>query len=391
MHRRQFLQAPALVELALAPAVAATGESLDAQLRPYLSRYDLPAVAAAVVRRGDVIAAGAAGTRRAGTDTPVTLRDRFHIGSDTKAMTALLAGMFVEAGKLRWDSTVGEQFPELSATISRGLGAVTLPQLLSHTSGMPNDNATFTKLVLQSYGENGNLDDVRAWLVRQWCTQPLVATPGTTFAYSNMGFVMVGAILERLGGKTWEELIVEHVFTPLGLRTAGFGPQSSMGLVDAPLGHAVQQDGTLKPMLAGPNGDNPLILGPAGTVHLSILDFAAWAGWNAAEGRRGPNLVRPETMRKLHTKVISIAVPGAPPGTPAEGGYGLGWGVTKLPFASEPVITHAGSNTMNLASIVLQPAEDFAMVLATNVGGTRADPALRALTEELFRQFGPAR
>jgi CubicO group peptidase (beta-lactamase class C family) len=85
-------------------------------------------------------------------------------------------------------------------------------------------------------------------------------------------------MLERAGGKTWEELVVERVFGPLGLRSAGFGPQAGLGCVDAPLGHLVGADGTPKPMLAGPNGDNPAVIGPAGTVHLSILDFARWAG-----------------------------------------------------------------------------------------------------------------
>jgi hypothetical protein len=100
--------------------------------------------------------------------------------------------------------------------------------------------------------------------------------------------------------------------------------------------------------------------------------------------------VRPETLRKLHTKVIEVAVPGAPPGTPAEGGYCQGWGVLKLPYSREPFIIHAGSNTLNLAVIMLQPPQDFAMVLATNVGGTKADEALKALAEELYKRFGSA-
>ena len=141
-------------------------------------------------------------------------------------------------------------------------------------------------------------------------------------------------------------------------------------------------------MLAGPDGDNPAIIGPAGTVHLSILDFAAWAIWNAGEGRHGPALVRPETLRKLHTQVIEISVPDAAPGTPGKGGYCLGWGIATMPFAREPFLTHAGSNTMNLAMIMLQPARDFGMVLATNVGGKSADQALRALAEDLFGRFG---
>ena len=85
MHRRQFLQATALAELAMVPAAeAAPVASLDGTPQPYLARYGLPALAGAVVRHGTVIAAGTVGTRRAGTNTPVTLQDRFHIGSDAR-------------------------------------------------------------------------------------------------------------------------------------------------------------------------------------------------------------------------------------------------------------------------------------------------------------------
>ena len=146
---------------------------------------------------------------------------------------------------------------------------------------------------------------MRYWLVQQWSRQPLVAKPGAKFAYANMNYVLVGAMLERLTGKTWDELITERLFKPLGLTTAGLGCQSSLGRVDAPLGH-VKVNGNIKAFLAGPNGDNPPILGPAGIAHMSVLDFAAWAGWNAGEGKRGPALVRPETLRKLHTPVIAM-------------------------------------------------------------------------------------
>src|SRR4051812_9316181 len=94
-----------------------TEPSLDAVLRPYLSRYDLPALAAAIVTRGEIVAAGAVGTRRAGTTSPVSIEDRFHIGSDTKAMTSLLAAMLVEAGKVSWSTTAGEVFPELATSM----------------------------------------------------------------------------------------------------------------------------------------------------------------------------------------------------------------------------------------------------------------------------------
>ncbi len=395
MRRRELLTTPAAVALAASsappPASATARHSvLDWWLRPYLAQFGLPALAAAVVKQGRIVAAGAFGTRRFGTRTPVTIDDRFHIGSDTKAMTALLAAMLIESGKLHWDTSVGSVFTELAAAMMPNVAGITLEQLLSHTGGIPSDNPAQDKLLEQSFAQPGNLDELRYWIVAGLVKQPLQSKPGAQFAYSNLGYTLAGAIIERVAGRTWEELIAEHIFDPLGLKTAGFGPQSSLGRVDAPLGHRTLPNGLLKAMLAGPNGDNPEVIGPAGTVHLSVLDFAAWAGWHAGAGKRGPALVQPTTFGKLHAMVIDMpAKPEAPVGTPSSGRYGLGLGEVALPFSPEPFLFHGGSNEMNLAYIMLQPKYDFAIVMMTNRGGDKADAALKALAAALYKGFDP--
>lgn len=365
------------------------GVSLDATLQPYLARYGLPALAAAIMRNGRFVGSGAVGTRRAGSDNRVTINDRFHIGSDTKAMTSLLAAMLVERGKLRWTSTVADVFPELVTDMDADVKSVTLEQLLSHTSGIPSDNDAHNEWIQQSFTqEKKNLDELRYWLIKRLVAQPLQSKPGAQFAYANMGYILAGAMLEKTSGTTWEELMVTRVFEPLGLKSAGFGPQSDLGRIDAPLGHLPRPEGP-KPMLAGPNGDNPAIMGPAGTVHMSVLDLAAWASWNAGEGNRGPALIAPQTLSKLHTKVIDMpAKPDAAPGTPSSGSYGFGWVTIALPFAREPFLFHGGSNEMNIAYILLQPKFDFAIVMATNIGGLKADEALKELGKELYTRFG---
>ena len=366
---------------------ASAQRSLDAMLGPYLARYELPALAAAVVVDGKVIAVGAVGTRKAGVKIAVTVDDRFHLGSDTKAMTALLAGMFVDAGALRWNSTIADVFPELAEQMDPALRGVTLEQLLSHTSGIPSDNDAFQELLKQSLSEDGNLDELRYWLIQQWGKQPLASKPGTAFAYANMNYVITDAMVERVGGRTWEELITQRVFTPLALRSAGLGPQAMLGKIDAPLGHEVI-NGKAKAFLAGPNGDNPPILGPAGTAHMSVLDFARWAGWHAGQGKHGPQLVKRETLKKLHMPVIAMPEKkDAAPGTPARGKYGLGWAELPVDWAPEPLLYHGGSNTKNLAHIWLEPQRDFAMVLVTNVGGHKANEALLGLAPELYAKF----
>ena len=128
MLRHHSLVRMALVVTVLFCAIgsASAQTSLDALLVPFLARYELPAVAAAVVKGEKVVAVGAVGTRKAGAKIPVTVNDRFHLGSDTKAMTALLAAMFVEEGKIRWNSTVSEVFPEFSTNMDPRLRRVTL-------------------------------------------------------------------------------------------------------------------------------------------------------------------------------------------------------------------------------------------------------------------------
>lgn len=391
-NRSLFCHTLMVLTLVCVSGAAHAQTSLDQELKPYLSKYELPALAAAVVKDGKIIAAGAVGTRRAGANIPVTLNDRFHLGSDTKAMTALLAAMLVEQGKLRWDSTVAEVFPELREKADAGFLRVTLEQLLSHTSGIPSDNQAIFDLWAKSVSEDGNLDEQRYWVMKEWSRskQPLESASGSRFAYANMGYLTAGAMIERTTGRTWDELMTERIFIPLDLKTAGLGQQMSLGKIDAPLSHEIL-NGKIKAFLGGPDADGPPVIGPAGIAHMSVLDFARWAGWNAGEGRRGPRLVSPEAMKKLHTPVVGMPTKSdAAPGTPSHGKYGLGWGQLDVEWAPVPLLYHGGSNGKNLAHIWVEPGRDFAMVVVTNISNKRANEAFFALAPELYKKFaGP--
>jgi hypothetical protein len=141
-------------------------------------------------------------------------------------------------------------------------------------------------------------------------------------------------------------------------------------------------------MNGGPSADVPALIGPAGNVHLSVLDFGRWAGWNAGQGKRGPVLVKPETLRKLHTPVVSMPVKkDAPPGTPPGGEYALGWGRLAMDWAPYPLLYHGGSNGMNLAHIWVDTQADLAIVTLTNISGPKADAALHALVREVYKTY----
>jgi len=182
--RKIMLLLLASLTLLHAPESILAQDSLGAMLQPYLAGYGLPALAAAVAKNGTIIAAGAVGTRRTGEDIPVKLTDRFHIGSDTKAMTALLAAMLVEEGKLRWDATPSEIFPELASDMDAGFATVTLEQLLSHSSGVPSDNEDIVGVLKEAMFQDGNLNAMRGFIVREWSKKPLASPPGKKFKYS---------------------------------------------------------------------------------------------------------------------------------------------------------------------------------------------------------------
>jgi CubicO group peptidase (beta-lactamase class C family) len=376
------LRALAALTINVQAASALAQASLDGLLEPLRQRHGLPALAAAVVSKGEVVAIGAVGRRRIDAAIPVTVHDRFHLGSCTKAMTALLAAIAVERGLLRWDSTLAELFPELRATMGPAIAEVTVRQLLSHSSGIGDDALPEAMRQTVENG-NANLDGLRLEMVKTFVQQPLQSPPGKRFRYGNANYILVGAALERLHNRSWEELIQEQIFQPLALSGAGLGPQSSAGLTDAPLGHLAVQ-GRLQPMLAGPNGDNPLVLGPAGTAHMGLLGAARWAGWTAGQGRRDPALVSPETLRLLHTPVIATD-----PAAPAEGSYALGWIVLKPAWAPGPLLMHAGSNNRNLAHLWVDPRRDLALVLVTNVASPEATRALETLAPLLYSNPRP--
>ena len=363
-------------------------ERIDDLLEPIPVKQELPALAAAVTREGRIIAVGAVGTRVQGQAIPVTVDDRFHIGSDTKAMTATLAGILIDEGQLSWTSTIGEVLGPVIPGLKPKFAAITLEQLLSHTSGLPTDNDEIAALYYNSDAYEMTSAEYRRRMIATWGTKHEPGDPGK-FAYSNLGFITVGAMIEQITGKPWELLIREQIFEPLALKTAGLGPQATMGLYDAPVGHFVDDTGKVTPHPWGPSADGPAVVGPAGIAHMSVIDFATWAGWNAGEGKRGPAIVKAETLKRLHAPHITMDIANPKPGTPKSGAYAFGWGLVKFDWSATPLLTHNGSNSMNLATILVDTDNDIGIAVTTNFPGDKADAALLEVTRLLYEKFGP--
>lgn len=354
---------PGVVLAAAASPPADGDQAITALLEPIRAKYGLPALCAAVLTSKEPAVIGAVGVRKAGTEIPATIDDKWHLGSNTKAMTASLAGLLVEEGLLRWELTIGETFPELASDMNSDLKKATLRQLLSHRAGLP------ANIDWRRISEKGSLREQRYNVVKTACSQKPLAKPGRKFAYSNLGYVIAGAMIERVTSASWETEMQKRLFAPLGMASVGYGGAGTPGKIDQPWSHLAGG----KPLPAnGPDVDNPLVMAPAGCAHCTMADWALFIADQLRGARGEKGLLRPDTYRVLQTPVNG-------------GDYALGWLAVKRDWAGGMALAHQGSNTMNYANAWLAPARDFAVLVCANQGG---DEAFQAADEAVGALIG---
>jgi CubicO group peptidase (beta-lactamase class C family) len=348
--------------LAIAITFAATGPSFTRSssgppkssdpaqaMETIRQKYKVPGLAVVVVKDGVICDRVAVGVRKTGDSTPITTNDVFHIGSCTKSMTATLAGMLIDEGKLRWDTTIADVFPEFKGKMDKQYENVTMQQLLTHRGGVPSDPPPAAWR--EAWKQQGTPMEQRRQFIEAVLNEPPAATPGTKMIYSNQGYAIVGAMLEKITGTPWETLITERLFKPLHMDTAGFGPPGTTGKVDQPWGH-VRRFFINIPVQT----DNPPAIGPAGRVHCSLDDFARYAIFQMEDE---PHLLKPETLAKLHT-------------APSGSDYACGWMVLRRSWAGGEALYHNGSNTTFYFQVWLAPNKKFAVITATNTGADNA-------------------
>lgn len=340
------------------PASAPLTPQLLEQLR---QTSGSPALGAAAQRRGGPMLAWATGLRRIGAAEQVGLEDRWHLGSITKSMTATLLGRLVEAGQLNWDDTVAALLGDVAPDMRPEYRTVTLRHLASHRSGLPGNIPS--EQLLQFSRENPDPREERIAYTRLALAMPPRGPAGTTFEYSNNGYVALGVIIERRLAKTWEAAVGERLFEPLKLSSAGFGAPDRAGATQ-PSGHAAGPDGALRAFPAsGPISDNPAVIGPAGRVHMTLQDLITYL---AAHRDQGP-LLTPQTWKTLHTP-------------PFGGDYAMGWIVRP-----NGVLWHNGSNTLWCAMAAFHPSQGVASAAAANDGRVAiAEPVVERAVQAGF-------
>jgi hypothetical protein len=195
-------------------------ENLNSLLEPLLKKYDLPALAAAIVTSKGLSAVGAVGVRKYGTDTPVTINDQFHLGSDTKAMTATMLATLVEEGKLSWGTRLEQVFPDLTAKMDPAYRKVTLEQLLAHRAGFTDESWPQGKTFKDMHKMPGTPREQRAVYVAMVLSERPVNQPGSAYLYSNRSYAVAGAIAEKVANDSWEHLMQKRSSSRLACRAA---------------------------------------------------------------------------------------------------------------------------------------------------------------------------
>jgi len=348
-------------------------DPVSQMLETIREKYNLPALAAAVVVDGKIVATNAVGFRKNGGMEKVTVDDKFHLGSVTKSMTATVAAMLVEQGKISWTTTIGEAFPELKSEIHPDYLGVTLEQLLSHRGGAPGDAPA--DLWRQAWAAKGTAAEQRLAFIKGILARKPEAKPGTKFIYSNQGYAIAGVMLEKATGKTWEDLLRSMLFEPLGMTTAGFGAPASVGRVDQPWGHTKTMLSGGEPVPPGPGADNPLAISPANAVHCSAGDLAKYAAFHMAGERGESKLLKAESFKKLHTVAAG------------NDDYALGWMVLQRPWANGRTLMHNGSNTMFYVVVWMAPEKNCAVIVASNIGMDAAFEGCDEAAAKLITQY----
>ena len=295
-----------------------------------------PGMIAAIISSEGVIAIGSAGVRKAGSDIAMTTNDIVHLGSCTKAMTSAMLATLLAEGKLSWDIKLIEAIPELKKSIHHAYHNITLWQLLTHRAGIPDNPVDWDGHKEEEIKER-----------RMAILQDNLITSSTIkqgeFKYSNFGYMIAACMAEKITGLSWESLMKERLFDPLGMSSAGFGEPDKHNKIEQPWGHN-KWGGRWEPS----RSYDSEAIGPSGEIHCTVEDWAKFISLQLSG--KNPILDRIQ-LNKLVEPV---------------GFYAGGWGVSNQAWAKGKIFTHDGSNGIWFATVIVAPGLDRAFIVVTN-------------------------
>lgn len=339
--------------------------NLSETMDQLMKDYHVAGMAAAVVRNGEVTDLEGRGLRNVAEQLPMTEKTVMPIGSITKSFTTLALGMLVEERKLDWDRPVKEYIPSLKLSDPEAEMHATVRDILCHRTGVPRYDLQV------AYDAVDDPEKMIASLQYLDSTAPF----RTKLQYSNQMVSLAGYLVDLLSGMSYKEFLKKRIFEPLGMDRTDFEVDSLSQYEDHAAGYVFANDQYIEPPY--------LHLGafvPAGGIVSSAEDMAKYVNFQLGHG---PELVKPETLKEMHTHQV-IGSPyfwTFPEVQSAE--YGLTW-FTDI-YRGVPMISHGGNTNGYSAQLVFLPDQDFGMVVLSNATSTFAVNALgNILSDEVL-------
>jgi CubicO group peptidase (beta-lactamase class C family) len=318
--------------------------------------------ASLAIRHGEETAEAAYGVLNIRTGVAATTDSLFQIGSITKVWTATLAMQLVDEGLVGLDEPIVKHLPEFKVADPEVTQTVTLRHLLSHTSGIDGD----------LFLDTGRGDDCLEKYVAACADLKQNHPLGATMSYCNSGYSILGRLIEVVRGQTWDTVLRERIFAPLGLSTAGTLPEEAL-LHSAATGHIDPPGGELT---VAPVWGIFRSAGPAGLIHATARDVLTFAQLHqndgvAADGTRVLSAESAIAMREPQVEVPDQFTLGSH--------WGLGW--ILMTWDGQPVYGHDGATIGQGAFLRIVPGADLSIALLTNGGH------MRDLFHDLYTQI----
>jgi D-alanyl-D-alanine carboxypeptidase len=334
-------------------AAAAPDARLDQMVDRWRQRAGVPAVTVAVERPDGSRFVAASGTgQRGGRGEPVTADSQFRVASTTKLFVATVVLQLVEEGRLDLGDPVATYVPDFA--LGRG---VTIRQLLTHTSGIPDYTRTahFHEGILEHRDRRWSGDDLLALVAG---TRRDFA-PGTDYQYSNTGYILIGKIIERVTGSTWDAQVQRRILDPLRLRHTHVAAAEQVpggvlpGYIDADMDGTVENVETGRPWVSLATSE-----GAAGAIVSTAGDLATFGG-ALFHGR----LLQASTLQQMVAEG---------PHHPRNSNYGLGVEISR-PDYRMTVWGHGGFTLGFKSALWYVPKHD--LVVAVLANDARANPS----------------
>ncbi len=326
-----------------------TSRMIRTDLESVRERYFVPSLGVAEITADEIVTYGPVGIAKIGNDTPVTPESLYQLGSCTKAMTATVLAKVLQEHSRSWDTRLLDLFPEFAERAHRDYREVTLGDIVSHQAGFPSEGDIETVNRLRNY--SGTLTQYLGELIER-----PAKIRRRRYYYSNGGYATLGAVIERLAGQPYPEVMTRMLFDPLGVKPH-FGFPSDLGSGQT-WGHTANW-GAAAPGRAMDQFLPPM-LWPAGMVSMTVRDSARFVQLHLRGllGRDDAGFTS-TMINQLHQPRIAID-------DPLDGRYAAGWVIEKI--NGREIHWHNGSTGNFFVYMAIDPEQKKGVVVVTNVG-----------------------